>query len=80
MSKWVTFYEDLFNGVSCLKVHPDKETATDYFKKNYRSYFQLSSKIEVKLPMSYGFPHRKFRGMSKMMFEKNYGKIEESKE
>lgn len=77
MSKWVTFYEDIFNGISDLKIHENKETATDYFKKHYRIYFQMSTKINVKLPMSYGYAHRKFKGMSKPMFEKIYGKISE---
>lgn len=75
MAKWVTFYDDIFNGVSDLKVHDNKEAATTYFKRVYRSFFQLSTKIDIKLPMSYGYPHRKFRGMSKRMFEKNYGEI-----
>lgn len=75
MAKWVTFYEDIFSGVSSLKVHDDKEKATAYFKSAYRSFFQLSCKSEIKLPMSYGYPHRRFRGMSKRMFEKEYGKI-----
>lgn len=76
MAKWVTFYEDIFSGVHNLKIHENKELATEYFKQNYRNYFELSNKIDVKLPMSYGYPHRKFKGMSKAMFEKNYGKIE----
>ncbi len=70
MSRWVTFYEDIFNGVSDVKIHKDKESATEHFKNNYWRYFQLSKKIDVKLPMSYGYPHRRFRGMSITSFNK----------
>ena len=79
MAKWVTFHDFLGN-VSSLKVHDNKEAATKYFKAHYRSYFQLSCPIEVKLPMSYGYAHRRFVGMSKQMFEKRYGKIIEEQE
>ena len=75
MAKWVTFYEDILSGVHDLVVHDSKEDATTYFRSHYRQYFQLSSRIEIKLPMSYGYPMRKYRGMSKYMFEKNYGQI-----
>lgn len=74
MGKWVTFYDDL-SGIHDLKIHNSKDIATDYFKKHYRNYFQLSTKTEIKLPMTYGYPHRKFVGMSKQMFEKRYGVI-----
>ena len=75
MAKWVTFYEDMLSGVHDLTIHDNRNIATEYFKKHYRSYFQMSHKTEIKLPMSYGFPHRQFIGMSKQSFEKYYGKI-----
>lgn len=78
MAKWVTFHDSIMGGVQGLKIHNSKEEATQYFKNNYRNYFELSSKVEVKLPMTYGYPHRKFVGMSKQSFEKKYGKIEVS--
>lgn len=77
MSKWVTFYYDAFRGgVSNLVVHKDKETATKYFRDHYRSYFQLYQKVKVELPMAYGYPFRKFIGVSKPKFEKEFGRIE----
>lgn len=76
MSKWVTFYTDIFGTVADLTVHDNKEDATKFFKKNYKRYFELAMDIEIKLPMSYGYPHRKFIGMSKLKFEKLYGKNE----
>lgn len=39
MSRWVTFYEDIFNGISHVVIHKDKEEATKYFKKHYTSFF-----------------------------------------
>lgn len=73
MSKWVTFHYSIIDGISDLKVHDNKEEATKYFKAHYRSYFELSTRIPVKLPMSYGYGHRKFIGMSKPMFDKKFG-------
>ena len=70
MAKWVTFYEDIFNGVSDVEIHKDKETATKYFQTHYRQYFQLSSKIKVELPMTYGFPFRRYYGTSLTKFKK----------
>ena len=74
MSKWVTFYYDMFNGVSDYQEHKDKESATIYYKDNYRRYFQLSRKEGIKLPMSYGYPHRKFYGISLQRFKKEFSK------
>lgn len=70
MAKWVTYYEDIFNGVSDVAIHKNKETATKYFQTHYRQYFQLSSKIKVELPMTYGFPLRRYCGISLTKFKK----------
>ena len=78
MAKWVTFYEDVFCGVRDYVEHPDKETATRYFKAHYRQYFQLSTRIDVKLPMSYGYLHRKYRGMTLRQFQKVWGAKKEA--
>ena len=74
MSKWITFYEDILrNKISNCAIHDNKEEATKHFKNHYKQFFQLSQNIEVKLPMSYGYPHRKYRGMSVIKFKKVYG-------
>lgn len=73
MSKWVTFYNDMFCGMRDITIHENKKVATKYFKKNYRNYFELAQKIEVELPMSYGYPMRKFIGISLPTFKKRYG-------
>ena len=77
MSKWVTFYTDIFGTVADLTVHNNKEDATKFFKNHYKDYFELAMPTEVRLPMTYGYPHRKFVGISKPKFEKLYGKIDE---
>lgn len=79
MSKWVTFHWDIINGVRALTIHQDKETALRYFNLRCKSYFEINTRFKAdKLPASYGYPTRKFIGMSKPMFEKRYGKIEEA--
>lgn len=78
MAKWVTFYEDVF-GVQDLKIHQDRKTATEYFKSHYKSYFSNNIKLEIKLPMSYGYPNRRFYGMSKYMYEKTHGSVPEGR-
>lgn len=70
MGKWVTFYESIFSGIQDYVEHPDKETAEKYFKAHYRYYFQIAPATQVKLPMAYGFYHRKYYGMSLRMFKK----------
>ena len=74
MSRWVTFYEDVFNGISHVVIHKDKEEATKYFKKYYTSFFELNTRPKIELPMTYGFPHRRFVGMSITSFNKKYKK------
>lgn len=80
MSKWVTFHWHILYGISGLKIHPDKETALKYFNSNCNRCFEIHTNFKAKtLPASYGYPTRKYIGMSKPMFEKQYGKIEEAK-
>ena len=64
----------------CEETGFDKETALKYFNANCNKYFELNTRFKTKtLPASYGYATRKFIGMSKPMFEKNYGKIAEQK-
>ena len=78
MAKWVTFYDDVFRGVQDYVEHPDREAATKYFKAHYRQYFELSTKNDVKLPMSYGYPHRRFYGITLRQFQKMWGAKKET--
>ena len=75
MSRWVTFHYDIIRGhVSYLKVHPDKETALKYFNQHCKSHFQLYTKFKAdKLPASYGYPLRKYWGISAPAFKKQFG-------
>lgn len=76
MSKWVTFHWHIVYGINDLKIHADKETALKYFNANCNKYFEINTRFKAKtLPATYGYPMRKFVGMSKPMFEKKYGKI-----
>lgn len=71
--RWVTYYEDVMMGgkVADIVIHKDKNAATRYFKTHYKDYFQLNPKrIEVKLPMRYGFPFRAFYGVSLLKFKR----------
>lgn len=79
MGKWVTFYESIFNGIQDYVVHPDKETAEKYFKAHCRNYFQIAPVTQVKLPMAYGFPHRKYYGLSLRQFQKRMRQIMDEK-
>ena len=75
MSRWVTFYYDLLREhVWDLKIHKDRETALKYFNAHYRSYFELNTRFKAnKLPASYGYPFRKYWGISAQAFKKKFG-------
>lgn len=74
--KWVTFYYDAMRGgVYDFVEHEDKAQATEYFKKHYKKYFQLRTKIKVELPMTYGFPFRKYVGITLASFKKQFGEV-----
>lgn len=75
MSRWVTFYMDLIqNRIIDYQEHADKATAERYFRMHYRKYFPIAPKVAVRLPMSYGFPFRKFYGVSIWSFHKYFGR------
>ena len=78
--KWVTFLASMFNGIQDYVEHPDKETATRYFEAHYRDYFQIAPAIQVKLPLAYGFPYRKFCGLSLRRFQKIMSEVRREKE
>lgn len=72
--RWVTFYYDLLgNKVFDLKAHSDKESALKYFNKQCKKYFQLNSQFKAdNLPATYGYPHRKYCGISAKAFKKEF--------
>lgn len=73
--RWVTFHYNLITEqVSALKVHENKEIALKYFNANYKNYFQLNSQFKAdKLPATYGYPTRKYCGISATAFKKMFG-------
>ena len=72
---WITFYYDILRRrVYDLKVHSDKESALIYFNANCKNYFQVNTRFKAdKLPASYGYPMRKFYGISARAFKKELG-------
>ena len=72
--KYVTFYYNIIsNNVSDLKVHDNKETALKYFNSNYKNYFTTRTPFKAtKLPASYGFPTRKYYGVSARKFKEMF--------
>lgn len=72
--RWVTFYYDVLKDkVFDLKVHSDKESALFYFNTHCKIYFQVNTSYKAdKLPATYGYPMRKFCGISARAFKKEF--------
>ena len=72
--RYVTFYYDfLGENVSDFKVHEDKEKALKYFNSHYHRWFELKTKFKAdKLPVTYGYPLRKYYGVSARTFKKMF--------
>lgn len=72
--RYVTFYFDaLHQHASDLEIHADKETALKFFNKNCKKYFRLNTGWKAdKLPASYGYPLRKYWGISASAFKKMF--------
>lgn len=73
--RWVTFHYDLIRKqVSALKVHENKEVALKHFNTDCKNYFQLNTSFKAdKLPATYGYPMRKYYGISATTFKKMFG-------
>lgn len=74
MSRWVTFYYDVIrNKVSDLKGHKTKDEALIWFNNNCKSYFQANTNFKAdKLPATYGYPMRKYCGVSAQSFKRMF--------
>lgn len=72
--RYVTFHYDLIReSVSDLRVHADKETALACFNREYRNWFSVNTKFKAdKLPATYGYPHRKYCGLSARAFKQMF--------
>lgn len=72
--RYVTFYYDLLReNVSDLKVHEDKEKALEHFNSQCHRWFELNTKFKAdKLPATYGYPLRKYYGVSARTFKKMF--------
>lgn len=73
--RWTTFYYDVLRDrVFDLKVHNNKEDALSYFNKHCKQYFQVNTQFKAdKLPVTYGYPMRKYCGISVRAFKKEFG-------
>lgn len=74
MSRWITFYYEVVNDrVYDLKVHDSKDEALKCFNKRCKNYFQLNTQFKTdKLPASYGYPLRRYYGISANAFKKMF--------
>ncbi len=72
--RWVTFYYNvMIDTISDLKVHSNKEDALKYFNKHCNGYFQLNTRFKAdKLPAVYGYPTRRYYGISVRQFKKEF--------
>lgn len=72
--RYVTFYYDLLRDcVLGLKVHEDKEKALKHFNLESHKWFGLNTKFKAdKLPATYGYPMRKYYGVSARTFKKMF--------
>jgi len=72
--RYVTFHHNLLqNRVSDLKVHENKEKALKYFNSECCKYFEINTKFKAnKLPATYGYPMRKYYGVSARTFKKMF--------
>lgn len=75
--RWVTFYYSVLGGICDVTYHKTREDCKTFFKKNYKSYFQINTPFKVDVPCRYGFPHRAFYAMSTIAFKKNWMKDKE---
>lgn len=72
--RYVTFYYDLLReNVSDLRIHEDKEKALECFNSQCHRWFELNTKFKAdKLPATYGYPLRKYYGVSARIFKKMF--------
>ena len=73
--RYATFYYNLIEeNISDLKIHENKEKALAYFNSQCHRLFELNTKFKAtKLPAAYGYPFRKYYGVSARTFRKIFG-------
>ncbi|MBO5610596.1 MAG: hypothetical protein J5929_09560 [Eubacterium sp.] len=73
--RWVTFYYDIIQDIVLdIKEHKNKDDALKHFNCSYKNYFELATNFKADtLPASYGYPFRKFYGISARSFKKMFG-------
>ena len=75
MRGWVIFHYDMIcDKVSGLEFYKTKEEALKHFNIECKRWFEVNTKFKAdNLPASYGYPMRKFYGMSTIAFKKMFG-------
>lgn len=73
--KYVTYYNSILGGLTDVDVHPDKETAVRFYRREAHCYFNdLRLPAKTTPPTACGFFHRQFGVMSIRAFRKNFPK------
>lgn len=72
--RYVTFYYDLIRHIVLgLKVHEDKEKALKCFNSEFHKWFAINTKFKADdIPVAYGYPTRKYYGVSARTFKKMF--------
>ena len=73
--RYVTFqYDILREHITDLKVHENQEKALKHFNSECYKWFELGTKFKAnRLPATYGYPMRKYYGVSARTFKKMFG-------
>lgn len=68
--RYVTYYHSLLGGLTDVTVHPDKDSAVRFYRREAKHYFDVRLPSKTKTPSSCGFFHRQFGVMSIRRFRK----------
>lgn len=71
--RYVTYYDSVSGGLADVDIHPDKESAVKFYRREAKHYFyglQLPSKTVP--PTACGYVHRLFGIMSIRKFRKSF--------
>lgn len=71
--RYVTYYYSFLGGLTDVDVHPDKESAVKFYRREAPRYFSgLRLPRKTTTPNACGFVHRRFGIMSIKLFRKNF--------
>lgn len=71
--KYVTYYDHFVDGLADVRVHPDRKSAVEFYRREAPRYFDgLKLPRRTTPPTTCGFPHRLFGVMSIRKFRKTF--------